>query len=202
MYSIKEFEKLTSKYGPFASWAIWNYKKENDPTIINQNLDKLHSNFIFLGLNISRPLTNMPWSNFHGGRHDRKLKYACSNNELLGSYMTDIFKGIDEPNSNKLKKLLTDEVISKNITRFNQEMKDIKINANSQFIICGTPTSLLARCFNDYFRQEYKNRIIYHYHYSYYRLTDKEWVNGLWRKLDINQNYDLTIKKYKLSNIA
>ncbi|NCN07853.1 hypothetical protein GW933_04195 [Candidatus Falkowbacteria bacterium] len=201
MYSIDEYKNLTSKYGPFASWAIWNYKKESDSLIINQNFDKLHSKFIFLGLNISRPLTNNPWSNFHGGRHDRKLKYACNDNKLRGSYMTDIFKGIDEPQSNKFKNLLTDKIIRKNVEQFNREMKDIKINDNAQFIILGTPTSLLAQCFNNYFKQEYKNRIIYHYHYSYYKLTDKEWVNGLWEKLNINQNFDLTIKKYKLSNI-
>jgi len=200
MYSIDEYKNLTSKYSSFSSWAIWDYKKTGDSSIINKNFNELHSKFIFLGLNISHPLAKGTWSNFHGGKHDRKLKYACNDNKLRGSYITDIFKGIDEPRSNKFRDLLTDKIIRKNVNQFNQEMNDLKINNNTQFIIFGTPTSLLAQCFNDYFKQEYKNRIIYYYHYSYYKLTDKEWVNGLWKKLNINQNFYLTIKKYKSIN--
>ena len=202
MYSIDEYNNLTSKYGSYSSWAVWDYKKENNSSIINQNFNQLHSKFIFLGLNISHPLVNKPWANFHGGRHDRKLKYACSNNKLQGSYMTDIFKGIDTPQSNKIKSLLTDVIIKKNVNLFNQEMKDIKLDDKTQFIILGVQTSLLAQYFDSYFKQQYKNSIIYYYHYSYYSLTDKGWVEGLWKKLNIDQNFDLTVKSYKLSNIV
>lgn len=197
MYNLDIYKSLTSKYGPFASWAIWSYEKESDTSVISKNIDQLHSKYVLLGLNISRPLRDKPWSNFHGGKHDRKIKYACNNTKLRGSYITDIFKGIDEPNSSRFKKALTNNVISKNVNLFNQEMSDIKINKDSQFIVFGMPNSLLANCFNNYFKQNYKNRIIYYYHYSYYRFTDKMWVEGLWEKLKITDNYKLTIDKYK-----
>jgi hypothetical protein len=66
MYSIDEYERLTLKYGPYASWAIWNHDSASDTAVIDQNFNQLHSKFILLGLNISRPLTKIFWSNFHG----------------------------------------------------------------------------------------------------------------------------------------
>ena len=197
MYSIDEYNKLALKYGPFASWAIWNYKKENDTSVIHENYSQLHSKFVFLGLNISASLINKPWINFHSGRHDRKLKFACNDTKLRGSYITDLFKNIPEANSTNFFKNLNDRIIKENVNLFNQEMKDIKIAKDTQFILFGTPTSLIAKSFNEYFKQEYKNPIIYNYHYSYYGITDKEWVSGLWKKLNIDQNFDLTVKEYK-----
>lgn len=193
MYSIEKYKILTLKYGPYASWAVWDCKNEKDTSIINQNFDQLHSRFILLGLNISSPLTDNLWSNFHGGKHDRKLKYACNDNKLSGSYITDIFKNIPVSQSNKLESLLTDEIIKKNVILFNQEMRDIKINNETQFIIFGAKA---RHYFNKYFKQEYKNRIIYYCHYSYYGFTDKKWVNGFWEKLNIDQDFDLTIKNH------
>lgn len=195
MFNISEFNDLTTKYGSFASWAMWDYNNQNDSSIINQYIAQLHSKFILLGLNISQPLINKPWSNFHSGPSNvRKLKYACNDNILRGSYITDIFKGVTEPKSTKIVNILTDRIIDDNVSLFNHEMNDIKINGISQFIIFG---KLTAQCFNRYFKQKYKNKIIYHHHYSHYGITDKEWVESLWEKLNINQDFELTIKKYK-----
>lgn len=196
MYNYYEYKDLASKYGSYASWAIWDYRNASNTKIIDQNFDQLHSKYILLGLNISRPLTNK-WSNFHDNSHARKLKYACNDTKLRGSYITDLFKGIVKPRLTGLNKILTTKIIDENVDFFNQEMKDIKMNDKSQFIIFGTPTSLIAQCFNNYFKHKYNNRIVYYYHYSYFTLTDKEWVNGLWKKLDISQNFDLTVNKYK-----
>ncbi len=195
MYNLDEYKRLTSKYCYYASWAIWNKEKEDDSSIIDQHLDQLHSKFVLVGLNISHSLAGKAWSNFHGGKHDRKLKYACNDTKLRGSYITDIFKDIDEVSSKNLKNILTEKVINKNVSFFNQEMKDIKISGDTQFIVLGTPTSLLAEYFDKYFKQKYKNHIIYHYHHSYYGLTDREWVCGLWKKLSINKNFDMVTKK-------
>jgi len=198
MYTIDEYKKLVSQYGPFSSWAIWNSEDQSDSSIIDQYYEQLHSKFILLGLNISQPLAKGNWSNFHDGPSNvRKLKYACTDNELRGSYITDIFKGIVEQKSNKFKNLLTDEIINENVDLFNQEMKDVRINDDSRFIVFGPPTSDLARYFNRYFTQKYRNEIIYHYHYAYYSITDKEWVETIWKKLGIYQNFDLTVRKYK-----
>ena len=194
MYTLDEYKTLTSKYGSYASWAIWDYQDSEDTTIIDKNFDQLHSKFILLGLNISRPLSNKPpWSNFHDNSHARKIMYACNNTQLCGSYMTDIFKGIVEPISTKIGTNLTDKTIRENVNYFKQEMVDIKLKDDSQFIIFG---ELALQYFAKYFKQGYKNNIIYFKHYSS-RGTDKNWVEGFWKKLNINQEFDLTIKKYK-----
>ena len=197
MYPNKEYLELVSKYGAYSSWAIWNHKNQKDSLIIDKNIEDLHSKFVLLGLNISKPLKGGYWINFRLGKHDRKLKYACNETLLRGSYITDIFKGIDEPNSGKLKDSLTNELINKNVNIFKQEMKDIKIDDETCFIVLGTPNSLLAQYFNKYFKQKYNNKVIYYYHYSYYKLTDRQWVQGLWKKLGIIQNFDEVVKKYE-----
>lgn len=195
MYSIDEYKILTSKYGSYSSWAIWNYKNSTDTAIIDHNFEQLHSRFVLLGLNFSRPLIKaIKWSNFHDNSHARKLRYACNDTKLRGSYMTDIFKGIVKSRSTNFEKILTYKKIKEDVNFFNEEMMDIKINSDSQFIIFGTPKSTIARLFNKYFKQNYRNHIIYYYHYSYFTLTDKEWVNGFWKKLNINQNFDLINK--------
>lgn len=173
---------LCLKYGDFSSWAIWDDNNVRDTSIIETNFRQLHSKYVLLGLNISGRLSSK-WSNFHFVRHDRKLRFACNNTELRGSYMTDIFKGIVEPKSSFIREKLSDEIIKENVELFNQEMKDVKINDNTKFIIFGTPSSTLAKYFDKYFKQDYKNEIIHYYHYSYYRLTDKAWVTGFLEKV-------------------
>lgn len=201
MFSDIEFNNLKKKYGSFASWAIWDYKNQSDTSIIDKNKSILHSKFVLLALNFSLD-TNIiswrDWSNFHYGPSNvRKLKYACNNSFLKGSYMTDLFKNMVEKNSGKVGSLLNENIIKKNIEIFNEEMKNIKINKNSKFIIWGVPSSNIASYFNKYFRQNYSNPIIYHTHYSYYGISDREWVTSLWKKLNIIQDFDETIKKYR-----
>jgi hypothetical protein len=197
MYDKREYEQLVLKYGGYSSWAVWDYKKESELTVIEQQVESLNSRNVFLALNISAPLVGDPWCNFHGGKHDRKIKYACNDTELRGSYITDIFKGLDELHSSNVESKLTPEIIDKNVGDFSQEMKDIKLASDSKFIIFGTPDSFIAKCFNQYFRQDFKNEVFYHYHYSYYKLTDKQWVEGLWKKLGITSDFENTVAKYR-----
>lgn len=184
MYTSDKYNKLKQKYGSYSSWAIWNDKEEGDLSVIEQNINVLNSNYVLLGLNIARPLANDPWLNFHGGsKHDRKLRYACNHTVLRGSYITDIFKGIAESKSTRFEELVTNQIIEENVKFFHEEMNDIELTKDSQFIILGTPKSILAQYFNNHFRQIYKNKVVFHYHYSYYGITDQKWVNGLWEKL-------------------
>lgn len=177
---------LKAKYGQYSSWAIWDPNNESDVTVIDKNMATLHSRFVFLGLNISRPLHTSPWINFHGGKHDRKLKYACSNNALHGAYITDIFKGIPEVHANELIRGLTSVVIEKNVKLFHEEMKDVGLTNESSFIILGNDA---ARCFDKYFKVGFSNNVIHHYHHSYYGIRDKEWVERLWQKMGIDSIY-------------
>lgn len=195
MYTRDEYSRLKQKYGTRASWAIWSKKDQDDPLIIEEFVPKLHSKYILLGLNASGPIESIPWINFHKGPSNvRKLKYASTNNGLWGSYITDLFKDIPEKNSLKLREILTDELINKNVNSFYDEMKDIKIGPDSVFIVFGYPAEYY---FNKYFRSEYKNPVIPHYHYSYYGISDLDWVTRLWKKLNILQDFNLSRKEYK-----
>lgn len=193
----QEYKKIKEKYGFCSSWAIWDENEESNTSVIDDNFSQLNSNHIFVALNISGPLAKKPWLNFHGGKHDRKIKYACNDTILRGSYITDLFKEIEESKSGNLKKSLTEEVIKKNVDYFFQEMKDVGINLNSKFIIFGNKSSFIGQCFDKYFKRYFENEVVYYCHYSYYGISDKKWVEGLWRELKINADFDLIVKKYR-----
>jgi hypothetical protein len=187
MYTQEKYTLLKGKYGAYASWAIWNESDKNDVSVIEENLRALHANYVFLGLNISKPLLVASWSNFHGGKNDRKLMYACNNTKLRGSYLTDIFKGIPEPKSAKLNqyiKVNPSEVI-KNVKFFKQEMTDIEISTNTVFVVLGKG---VLPFFMDYFYSDYNNKVICYPHYASHG-TDKDWVEGLWNELGIKMNF-------------
>lgn len=189
MYDVKKYNDLIAKYGHYSSWAIWNNEDSHDTGIIDKNIDQLHSKYVLLGLNMSRALTRKPWSNFHDNTHSRKIRYACNDTKLRGSYITDIFKDIANPSSGNFFKTISEDVIKDNVNFFNQEMRDIGINSDTKFVVFGTQTSFIAQCFNKYFKLNYSNDVIFYYHYAYYVLTDKDWVEGFWKKLDINQTF-------------
>jgi hypothetical protein len=192
MYNLKQYKNIASNYGSYGSWAIWDYKNAKDTLVIDQNFEQLNSKFVFLGLNISRSINDRSWLNFHDNTHARKLKYACNNTILRGSYMTDIFKDLPEPNSNKIDSILTQELINKNVELFKKEMKDIGISDETIFIIFGKKA---FEKFNKHFKNKLKNKIIYHRHYSS-RGTDREWVEGFWEKFNIKSDYNTTVNKY------
>ena len=181
-YSLDEYNNLEKKYGFYSSWAIWNEEYPSDTSVIKDNLNDLNTKYVFLALNISAPLKKK-WGNFHGGKHDRKLVKSCNKTKLRGSYITDIFKGIVDADSSALKNL-PEDVIKKNVDFFHEEMRDIKIDSDTTFIILGTESSLVSKYFNKYFQQGYDNKVINYYHYSYYTLTDIEWVEGLLREVE------------------
>jgi dihydrofolate reductase len=106
--------------------------------------------------------------------------------------MTDIFKDLPEPNSNKIDSILTQELINKNVELFKKEMKDIGISDETIFIIFGKKA---FEKFNKHFKNKLKNKIIYHRHYSS-RGTDREWVEGFWEKFNIKSDYNTTVNKY------
>jgi hypothetical protein len=197
---FKELEK--SKYDQYASWAIWDDNNEKNPAIILENTSSLHAKYVFVGLNISKELDRKSWSNFRGGAHDRKLKYACNDTKLRGAYITDLFKfdGKDksmiEPNSGKFKP--TPIQIEKNIKKFTQEMLDIGISKNESVLI------ILGKKAQWYFEHEFNKHITGLYkkavpftHYAYFGWTDKKWVTQLWKELGIEGNFEQTHEKYK-----
>lgn len=194
MFSEEEYKALVIKYGNYSSWALWSYEKENDTSVIINNFNLIHSRYVLIGLNISASLKDVPWINFHGGKHDRKLKYACNDTVLKGSYITDLFKDLPESNSIKLKNILNDDLININLQKFKEEMNDIKINKETVFLALGDSTKYY---YEKNFQKYFKNKVINYYHYSNYSFTDKEWVDGLWKKINIVEDFDRIKAKYK-----
>ncbi|MBI1833357.1 MAG: hypothetical protein HYR90_00880 [Candidatus Andersenbacteria bacterium] len=193
MYKLDEYEELKRKYGSYGSWAVWRHNNESDTSVIDEHVEELHSRFIFLGLNVSQSLGSAAWVNFHGGKHARKLKYALNDTKLRGSYITDIFKDLPAPKSSDIVKILADDpsLITQNVEFFKREMADIRVTAESVFVVLGTPTSYISRYFRTYYHHNFSNlKFVNYYHYAYYALTDSTWVEGLWNELGVEARYD------------
>jgi len=93
------FKKIRSQYYCFSSFAIWNPKDINDTEVIRKNISKLHSKFVFIGLNASASVRE--FGNFHhihtGGR-DAWLAESLGKDKIFcGAYMTDIIKNDKSP---------------------------------------------------------------------------------------------------------
>jgi len=174
-YSMTEYLNLKEKYGSVASWALWNDDNEKDTSIIEENIGLLHSRFVGIGLNISKPVST--WSNFRGGKHDRKLRKTFNKGRLKGFYLTDFLKNVVEKNSTVIEQKIKNQELQldSHISFFLEEMKDVKINDETEFIIFGKQTFTL---FNKYLKPLFpKNNIILLKHYSA-RGTDKEWIKS------------------------
>jgi len=198
MYSQVEYQKLKKKWGMYSSWAVWNEDDQKDTSVIDNNFACLNTKVVFVGLNISKPLKTVPWSNFRTGRHDWKLMRACNTTSLKGSYLTDIFKGIPEADSVTFKRKVKDDLslIKKNVVKFHIEMRDVGVTKNTTFVLLGGLTSWF---FSKYFKTQYpNNRILNYCHYSYYGgLTAKIWVEELWSLLGIDGTFEKTITTHK-----
>lgn len=201
-FTLTEFEELTKRHGSYGSWAIWEYSRsrvqEKKTSIIEENLADLHSRYILIGLNISSEIET--WGNFRGGKHDRKLKYAFNDSPIRGAYMTDLFKNIVKVKSTDLAKYLKDrpEIIEKNVLMFIDEMQDLKISPETQFIILGSENnSHVANFYRSEFQKHFiNNPVIYHRHYSSIG-TDRAWVESMWDAINFTSDFDEVLDKYK-----
>jgi hypothetical protein len=200
-YTSEQFKQLTETHGGYGSWAIWGYKSgkagESNTDQIFDNYQQLHARFVILGLNISAPL-DKHWQNFHGGRHDRKMKYAFNDTVVRGAYMTDIYKEIVDVNAVGLDKYIRSNrlLIYENVKKFKAELADVKLMDNSTFVVLGPENSILGRHFNDYFRPNFPNHpVIFHRHYSSWG-KDEAWVESIWGALGIKSDFNEVRAKY------
>jgi hypothetical protein len=170
------FSDLAKKYGDHASWAVWNPHHLRDTQVISENLYCLKTSVIMVGLNISASL-QQHWSNFHAGRHDRKLMYAFNDSPYRGAYMTDIIKGEIEAKSERLKERIQEGQVDvqKHIAAFHSEMDDLAVNKQALFILFGGD---VKRLFVERLAGVYTNYAACP-HYSR-RGTDAEWVEASW----------------------
>ncbi|HNO71524.1 MAG TPA: hypothetical protein PKO16_07135 [Bacteroidia bacterium] len=201
-FNSSQFQNITEKYGRYGGWAIWDFVRsrvlEASTDCVYSNISLLNSKHIIVGLNVSASI-NGNWRNFRGGKHDRKLKYAFNDTFLRGSYITDLYKDIIDPDSlsfhNKIKG--EKEIIQQHVDSFVQEMSDIGANSETIYIVLGTEKSVTGNHFSRYFQSHFaKNKVIFHRHYSG-RGTDESWVTSMWTALEIKDDFKETLDKYR-----
>ena len=115
------YYNLKERFGKVSSWTLWQdaepqYPKSNigDMSVFHEQnlLEKLQTNYVFVGLN---PAVHdyeeireqeEDWCAFHSTdnqrQNDYKLRYALKGTEYWGSYITDIIKGYNETNSQRV----------------------------------------------------------------------------------------------------
>ena len=143
MVNHATFELIRTKYGHYASWAVWadgrNSAKENvgDLKIFDRIeegtlLRQLNPSIVLVGLNISRRI-QFSLGNFHDGRPmsmDYKIRYALKGTVLWGGYMTDIVKDFEQKASGKMMTYLRDNTgfEKENVKIFENELKDLRVD--------------------------------------------------------------------------
>ena len=186
-----KFESIKCKYGPFASWAIWDEHDIRNLDIFdiekNQGtLTKLKPHIALVGLNLSGPL-NDKFSNFHDAKRGssttslKKLRYALSGTPLEGAYMTDIIKCVIQPNSDKLKKYLktNPKVELENVESFRKEIEYLGVD-NHVIVAMGAA----AKCILDRnLKDEYCIKEIPHYSWSKLSPNESVYKENVKKKL-------------------
>jgi len=138
MMPLERFEKIKRKHGSYCSWAIWRGQDPKSKDGIGdisifqeeQVLGLLNPNVIMVGLNLSRFSITEPFRNFHDPSpraQDYKIRYAFTETDYYGAYMTDIIKGVVEVDSknipNHLKK--NPDVLRDSLNTFREELQDL-----------------------------------------------------------------------------
>jgi hypothetical protein len=119
---------------------------------------------------------------------------------LRGSYITDLFKGVTHPNSKKVKDCLTPALIRKNVAFLLNELADVGVSEETTYVVFGTYSAEIAQMFRKHFLPHMGDvSVEYYYHYAYYALKDRDWVEGFWDKLGIKADYNAIRAKYRSS---
>ena len=138
MLSQNQYGLIREKHGKYASWAVWAKgsdkpkSKMGDMAIFDEKLaiPLLRPNVLMVGLNLSRFTISEPFRNFHDPSpraQDYKLRFAFSNTEYYGAYMTDIIKGVVEVDSKNIPKHLKayPDVLEQSLKIFREELCDL-----------------------------------------------------------------------------
>lgn len=194
MVTKEHYYEIATKYGEFASWAVWAKEglkpKSNigDMSIFDLNknpnlLDVLKPEVIMVGLNFSRSVVKTPFINFHDSRpqgQDYKIRYAFSDTEYYGAYMTDIIKDFEEKISGNVKAYIkaNKNFEFQNIDLFKQEIADLK--CMDPFILAfGNVTfDILKKHFGDTYRIQ---KVM---HYSQ-QISKEKYRDVVWETLNI-----------------
>jgi hypothetical protein len=144
MISRERFDEVKAKWGAYSSWAVWKRigpgdapkKDVGDLGILDPDrnpalLESLNPNIVLLGLNASsREIAPAPWLNFHDPSpmaNDFKIRFALKETPYWGAYMTDVFTGLHETDSAKVKSWIKRDPVgvAKQLARLESELVDI-----------------------------------------------------------------------------
>jgi hypothetical protein len=126
----KKFEAIREKYGRVSSWAIWNPDDYADTSVIDQHVDDLTTDFVLVGLNVSRSVSHADWVNFHTrhrGTSDPMWMKDFNDSPYRGAYMTDILKDWVDPDSSSIERSIKEhpERLKAHIKSFLQELGEV-----------------------------------------------------------------------------
>lgn len=185
MISKEHYQEIATKYGGYASWAIWAdagaTPKSNIGDVsmfdIERNsaiLNVLNPNIVLVGLNISRPLYTKLFVNFHDSYfrgNDFKIRHASQNTILWGAYMTDVIKDFANVTAGHVMKYLKANPVfcEENLASFEKEISDLWCENPKIFAFGGDAYKLLVKRFGS------KYDITKLRHYSDYRLGPEEY---------------------------
>ena len=194
MITREKFDFIKTKYGHFASWAIWTHEGETpksnmgdltvlDPEINKNLLSELNPNVVLVALNFSKGSIKEPFGNFHSYRPsatDYKTRFALRDSPYWGGYMTDIIKDYSEKESGKLVEFLKSNKAfeEKNAEFFRQELRDIGAKDPLLVAFGDAVFDILKRNF----AQEFKILKIPHYAHFISKEKYREQVKTILRK--------------------
>lgn len=148
-FDLDRFLMMREKYGRHGSWAVWadpspDGKKSSgipdlsifEPRPGHPILSRLHCNYVLVGLNFSRPVTetSAPFANFHSGyarSRDFQLRKALQGTPVWGAWMTDVIKDHPEPKATKVMQDVRRGRIDvrEQINKLKEELRDLGATA-------------------------------------------------------------------------
>jgi hypothetical protein len=150
---IKNFEYGGIKCRKTASWAVWDRENPENTRVIEQNLDRLKGQYVFVGLNFGGDNHHLEedWKNFHSASAgDKRLRELFTGMEYEGAYMTDIIKNEATNNAGeimeKIKSGALKRPVEKHIEYFIEEISLFNTE-NIKMFLFGRDTE---RVFRDY----------------------------------------------------
>lgn len=178
-------EKLRrlKKYSKSATWAIWDsdYKEKNVQKLIENSVSQLHARVVMVGLNPTK-IVVPSWGAFRVGRFDRRLAFAFKDSAYKGAYVTDILKDQYESKSAEIATAIRrgELDLTSQVRRFRREMTAVGADRQTLFVLFGSLTAKIFCCH----LQAYYPYFVECQHYSYYGVSDVEWVENTWRTLE------------------
>ena len=197
------FEKIKQKHGRYASWAVWGpigatpKSGMGDMRVFETDafLSVLKPNVVMLALNFSKTIEQpQPFHNFHVAKNaqDYKIRYAFTDTEYDGAYMTDVIKDLAEMDCRKATKHLDahPELLATSLRIFREEMKDLG-NERPIILAFGNDAHMIART---HLRPEEYSLLIKLTHYSDYRLNKEAYKERVFEEIAAHRELPITLQ--------